>query len=324
MNINQDPYELFQKQLVQFANTSFGRRYLGFGRDIPESKKIVQVTRNGLHFYDPKTDIITAKLRIGNDVDKKVKHALEVGTIAATALASLFGRPEFALGMILATKTLNTGNGDGWSQAVATSSGNGDSNWNQVHDFATANFSTTHTNTTQLYVATDYTDRFYIARGFLPVFLSIQRSAKVKGNPTMRLTAHGKANNDNDGFDWINLVGPTTQASPTSLTSADYNQCGAVNNPQELATRRDLGGLTGSGNNTWTLNSTGINLIEDNLQDYLKLGIRLGHDCLDHKFNGTFNNGNKIDLRPSEYSVASQRPLLTVQYTSSSAFIGLI
>lgn len=325
MNLHQDPYELFQKQLVSFANTKLGRKYLDFGSDIPNDKRIVQVQKNSLHFYDPRTEIITAQIRLGDDVDHKLKNALRVGSIAASALASMFSRPEFALNMILATKTLNTGAGNGQSQAVATGgASDSDGSWNEVHDFSTANFATASGSTSEIHIDVTRTDRFYITRVFLPVFLSIQRSAKVKGFPTLRLTVNNKNHQVNDANDWYNLVGPTTQASPTTLSSFDYDQCGAVNNPQELANRIALENITSPGNNTWTLNATGKALTQSSLNDWLMLGLREGHDALDIKITTGFNTGNSFRFRPAGYATSSQRPLLTVQYTSSSAFIGLI
>jgi hypothetical protein len=98
-------------------------------------------------------------------------------------------------------------------------------------------------------------------------------SANLYFYPTSRI------NQDNDGDDWINVV-QSFQASPTVLSGDDFDQCGdAINNPTEGATRIDIGSLTLSAWNNFTLNATGLGWI--NKANYTTLGAREGHDCID-------------------------------------------
>jgi hypothetical protein len=87
-----------------------------------------------------------------------------------------------------------------------------------------------------------------------------------------------KINTDNDGDDWVNVV-QTSPASNTDITTADYDQCGAVTNPTEGATRIDLGSISASAYNTWTLDATGRGWISKT--GITKLGWREGHDAID-------------------------------------------
>ena len=76
----------------------------------------------------------------------------------------------------------------------------------------------------------------------------------------------------------MNVV-QTSPASNTALVNNDYDQAGAVNNPDEGSTRLDLGSWSTSGYNNFLLNATGTTWISTT--GVTKLGLREGHDALD-------------------------------------------
>ena len=43
-------------------------------------------------------------------------------------------------------------------------------------------------------------------------------------------------NDDNDGDDWLNVVGETSQDDPTTIIVQDFDTCGAVDNPIGMPT----------------------------------------------------------------------------------------
>lgn len=127
----------------------------------------------------------------------------------------------------------------------------------------------------------------------------------------LSLYAVTKTNGDNDGDDWINVV-QSNPASNTGLATADYDQCGdAIDNPTEGATRIDLGSITTSAYNDWTLNSTGNGWIS--LTGVTKLGFREGHDCIDSAIATSADN--ELRTRSADQTGTSLDPKLVVTYT---------
>jgi len=115
---------------------------------------------------------------------------------------------------------------------------------------------------------------------------------------------------DNDGDDFITVV-QTSQADTASLTTADYDQCGAISNPTEGATRIDIGSITIGAYNSWTLNATGLGWISKT--GYTFLGLREGHDAI----NSAITFGiNRVKFAGSEATGTANDPYLDV--TSSA------
>ena len=130
---------------------------------------------------------------------------------------------------------------------------------------------------------------------------------------------------DNDGDDWVNVVQPTKAsfagyvASPESLTSlatADYDLVGAVSNPTEGSTRKDLtAGITEGAYNDWTLDAIGRGWIYQTA--ITGLGMREGHDALNSAYAGAAGTWNSIDTYFAEQGGAgtTQDPKLYITYT---------
>jgi hypothetical protein len=70
----------------------------------------------------------------------------------------------------------------------------------------------------------------------------------------------------------IGIIAPTTQADVNALANADYDQCGSLNSPQEIATRPSIFSWSTSAYNDISLNSTG--LAEISKTGYTKIGVR--------------------------------------------------
>ncbi len=154
---------------------------------------------------------------------------------------------------------------------------------------------------------------YYISRGFLP----IDTSGITDGDTVTAavLYAYGVeiANTDNDGDDWINVVGQTTQPSTSTLTTADIELCGAVDDPTEGATRIDLGSLSTSAYNQFTFNATGRGWV--NKTGITMIGLREGHDCIDDSCQTS--TSDKFTIYASEQSGTATDPYLDV--TASAA-----
>lgn len=123
-----------------------------------------------------------------------------------------------------------------------------------------------------------------------------------------------KSNGDNDGDDWLNVV-QSSPASNTAITTADFDQCGAVSNPTEGATRIDLGSISTGAYCAWTLDATGRGWIS--ATGITRLGLREGHDCLNSPIAD--NSTNSIDIIEAENAGTSSDPKLVVTYTPPPA-----
>jgi len=129
------------------------------------------------------------------------------------------------------------------------------------------------------------------------------------------LYVNSTTNDDNDGEDWTALV-QTSQASTSSLVAADYSQAGAVNDPQEGSARVDISSISAGGYARWDLNATGAGWVDKT--GYTKIGMREGHDCLDHAYAGAAGTSNRLSVYTSERPRMSMDPYLEVTYSEGT------
>mgnify|MGYP001598223892 FL=1 len=158
----------------------------------------------------------------------------------------------------------------------------------------------------------DPTDNYKIMRGFIPIDTSALPDNAVITSAALKIFVASKNNDDNDGDDFISVVGPTTQAFTALLSIADYNKISS----QELATRIDVGNITTGAYNTLTLNSAGLSII--NKTGVTMFGIREGHDLLNLSIDATTSSGyggNRIIFYISQTAGIAQDPYLEVTYT---------
>jgi hypothetical protein len=192
--------------------------------------------------------------------------------------------------------------------------------WDTCHD-ATNGTSAISSNTDDLFAAArkDTSNRFGIYRGFFLFNTSTITSGMIINSATLSLYVRGKANSDNDGDDWVAIIPSVTPASNTNLTIADYDQCGATNNPTEAhdaSERKDISAVGINAYLNWTLNAVGIAAI--NKTGISKFGAREGHDCIDSPYAGSANSSNYIDGNFAETAGTTQDPMLTVVYSAPS------
>jgi len=165
------------------------------------------------------------------------------------------------------TTSYYSGSGDGYVE-------NSNSNWNICHD------ATSGSDSDYIYAATFISSHvessnYVIRRAFFPIDTSsIPDNAEIQ-SATFHFDIYSI--DQKKGTNYFALV-QTSQASVTSLTNDDFDQCGAVNNPTEGADRLQVPSSTGW--YSFSLNSTGLGWI--NKTGYTKLGIRSGDlDCDD-------------------------------------------
>jgi hypothetical protein len=198
----------------------------------------------------------------------------------------------FALGDILefgensTTITLNYTTGKGYVFNNTQSA-----TWNDIHD-ATGG---TSASTSYLFVGCRW-DTIYtrsISRGFIPLNSSIIPDDAVLLNVTFSFYIDIVTNTANDGSDYIALVGPTTQASFSTLGVDDYDQCGSVNSPTIYSNKIDISTI--SVNNWYMLIVNSSNLSFINKTGITPFGIREGHDIDDVAMTGNINQITTVE-----------------------------
>ena len=203
--------------------------------------------------------------------------------------------------------TFYTGAGDG-----VIFSGYSNTAWDTIHDATQSNQeSDVHvTDTTAEAAGVSKYDSasppdINIRRGFFPIDTSAIGGDTVS-DATIQLYVTAVGDSDNDAQGYLVVVGETTQASTASLIRADYNDCGAVDNPDEGSNQVDLTGMATGQYVSWTLNSTGIDWIDGG--GTTKFGMREGHDVEDLAIN--VEGHNRATIYFSEQTGTANDPKL--------------
>lgn len=174
-------------------------------------------------------------------------------------------------------------------------------------------------------VAVDYS----IRRAFLPFdTTALDGGAEVVGaSVSIWVTQLGAAHEVtgeilhpplNDGYDWLALVGPTTQQSFDTLIPEDYDQCGPVHGAVELSERVEYADLEVGSWATFTLNQAGLDAI--NAGGITALGLRMGHDLLD--YTPIPHANSLVYFNASE--AGSNVPFLTVETVPEPGTVALV
>ncbi|MDY6952303.1 MAG: hypothetical protein SWE60_12385, partial [Thermodesulfobacteriota bacterium] len=205
------------------------------------------------------------------------------------------------------TVTYYAGTGDGY-----TNKGD-DFDWDVTHD-ATQSATVQYTVTDSYFCRTgkDGSNHYIITRVFFPFYTEPLPDTANIVDATLSLYVNTKQNADNDGEDFFVVV-QTTQPSTSALTTDDYDLCGTVNSPTEGSERVDCGDITTGQFNDWTLNSTGLGWISKT--DWTKLGMREGHDVLDHPVVAAINQKNRINGYWANQSGTTFDPKLSITYS---------
>ncbi len=228
-----------------------------------------------------------------------------------------------------------SGAGDGYATSVDFATGTcagSQAAWDATHDATSATSGVNSTAVTFIIGIVGgiaYKDPFCeIDRGFLPFDTSSLPASAVVTAATLSLNVAGVPTDGiNDGSDYVTVV-QTSQATHTTLANADYDMCGAINNPTEgidSGQRKDITSITNGSTQTFTLNATGMSWVKKSAQasacsataGITCLGVREGHDTTDTK-PGTDSAGNQVSFTASEQTGTATDPVLAITYTLGS------
>lgn len=181
-------------------------------------------------------------------------------------------------------------------------------NWDTAHDYTSG---TAYYTFAQQWAGTRHysSGNKVFERQFYPVDTSALGAVTIS-DASLFAYFSSKYDQDNDTEAYFNVV-QTTQASNTSLTGTDLDECGAVDNPTVGATEIDITSISTSGYTEFVLNATGQGWIDGS--GYTKLGIREGHDAEDSPQGS--NTLNLVLAEQSEQTGTSKDPYLEVTYT---------
>ncbi len=307
MRIDRAFFRRHQRALLAIANSLIGRWYFHI-TEHPMQRKFTRIEPFALHWeHDGK---MVAEFRTSNCYANRIKHSVRwimpiIQGAAYYGARKLAADTAFLLSMPLVFGTTTdflSGSGNG---LIAS----GESSWATSH--AASSGGTPETTAIYAGCYKQESGLYNIYRGFTPFDTSSLGSAEITA-AEVSLWVYTVNNQDNDGDDWVNVV-QATVADPTSLASGDYDQIGAVTNPTEGSTRKDLSSIGTGAFKTWTLNATGLTWI--NPSGWTQLGWREGHDAIDSAITGP--GGSVTQNRMAAYSASEtgKEPKLTVTYT---------
>ena len=134
-------------------------------------------------------------------------------------------------------------------------------------------------------------------------------------------------NGDNDGYDFVTVV-QSSPASDINLITADYDQCGSIHNPTEgIATedRLDITGLSTEQYYDFPFDAAGLGWVTTarDGDGIVRLGMRAGHDALDHQYAGGLGTYNRYTCSSADEAGTSQDPKLVVVHALAGLQRGL-
>jgi hypothetical protein len=210
-----------------------------------------------------------------------------------------------------------SGSGDGYvSQSASDFSPSDWSAWDTAHDGLGDGFDYTG----QYFTPGPYVagNAIYLNRTFIPVDTSSIDDSVIIDSASLFTMPAIIYDQDLDGDNFVTVV-QTFQFSTSTLQSDDFIDCGdAVDNPTEgmdVVNRVSLTDMVVDSYHEYVLNSTGLSWI--NKTGYTKIGLREGHDVLDHAPANDIQ-GTRFVGYTSEYTGTSKDPYLSIITSSPS------
>jgi len=198
-----------------------------------------------------------------------------------------------------------------------------EASWDDAHNATTGDEADPTGTATGIYVqGSDINAGWAVAKGFFPTDTSALAGGTVTA-AKLYFYSYGLSNTDNDGNDYLAVVGETTQPDATTLTTADIELCGDTHSPTVGSDTIDFGSLAEGGMNFLTLNATGRGWIKTSAGDpYTMIGVREGHDILDDPVGAGLEN--VLTVRFSEYTGTASDPYLDITYTPVAATVNSV
>jgi len=307
-------FKKHQKALLWVINTRIGRWLFGVEKmgQRAEGQKIIEVFPNGIKTIVGYEGI---KVKYRYQFFNKPEYAIRVGKVLfwmpiAEFYRGLVLRPAYQLAFILILgivgfhfpifigNIITPNSNDGGDKALAYYDG---ATWATSHDATSANFSYDNSYVGERIEAANH---YTIRRYFLPFDTSAIADTDIVYEAIMKVYVTSVTSGDQDGEDYVAVV-QSSQASATSIANSDYNDLGTT----ELSNQISVPTATTSAYNNFVLTEAGRAIVS--LTSYTKLGLREGHDILNHP---TVNQtGTDIFYSIYDASNASNKPVFSVE-----------
>jgi hypothetical protein len=204
--------------------------------------------------------------------------------------------------------TYYAGTGDGYCNK-----GNS-TDWNTTHNATgcpAANYTTTDSFFCRVGRKSDA--KYIITRAFFPFDTTGLPDTAVIASASLNLYLTAAADADGDGF--VVLV-QTSQASVSSVITADYDRCGSVHAPVEGSSRYDIDTIYIDEYFSFDLNATGIGWIKNSpvQAGWTTLGLREGHDVDDDPYTTPLDKKNRINGYWADQAGTEYDPKLFILY----------
>lgn len=311
-----------------FARAWKDGKQIGFGKDGTVDIERFRIINPPVLVDDPQgnivrewTDELTGELHTRKLKEDPQEALLQVLEHNLSVMTNIHGSERIVAGKRGNTTTtvFSTASGDGRTRHAP----GGGASWDTVHDAATSNDSQTGNATTQILTQCSATNNFVIHRIFFPFDTSSISAGDTIDSATFSWYVTSVTNDDNDASAYANIV-QTSQADSTTLTTADYDQCGAVNSPTQISTAIGLNSLTTSAYNDWILNDntvvkkSGETPTCGTTDGVTCIGVREGHDIDDHPI-ACSDNINTVSGSTSDETGTTQDPKLVVEHGAAAA-----
>lgn len=319
--------EPFEGGVQAFARVWKDGVQIGFGDDGTVDIERFQVFNPPILVEDPKGPIVriekphedsqlpVREVRFREDPKEALLQVIEQNVLARSTTFTdkniVSGKVGRTTSTFYPNANVETVSVDGYANNTANAS------WDTAHDAITGS---ANDSDTVMYasVGKNSGGNFVIYRAFALFDSSALPDADVISSATLSIYVSAKANGDNDGDDWINVV-QSSPATNLAIIATDFDGCGVVDNPTEGATRVDIGSVSTAAYLNLALDSDGLGWISKT--SVSKFGIREGHDMIDSAYAGSNSTFNELSIATAEDSGAgtTQDPKLVVEHAAASA-----
>ena len=198
-------------------------------------------------------------------------------------------------------------------------------NWNTVHDMSASNRDQgdDYDRLELGHLRTNASSKFLWIRNYILFDTSAINDTHAASAATLSFVLKVAYDRSSAGSSSIspttNVLVQSSPASSTNIVKDDWDQCGAINDPDEgTDTRFDpYSDWTVDSYNDITLNDTGLSWID--VGGVTKFGIRNTIDALDD-YPGTNKHSNHGDVASADASGTSEDPKLTVTHAIPTTF----
>lgn len=320
-------FDKFQKELVAFSNTSYGRDFISAfgGKEIKENYPVVKVTPDSIHQQIDK-NTYRAVFYSRSPYIKKFAEVLTMMDIAEynnfvserkeLVIPHYLGETNLLKNELpriyLLQKTFNPdGNPETTSVDGTVATAAGGQSWSGMVA-AEGNVSLDSGNTYDYFFLSDTTSNQWTT---LTRVITLFDTSSLTGSATILNATYSlyQTTTFTNTYGGAVCMVNSSPASNTALVNSDYANVGTTQQASDI----NMSSISQSAYNDWTLNATGIGNISKS--SITKFGSRFSFDREDS--SPTWQNTKRNQLNFNSTETGSNIPKLVVNYSSGASFL---